>query len=63
VLERGPFVFASPNSLAKRLGSVISKRAGVALGVWGELGVGKTFTVQGVLRELPCRNISLHTMV
>lgn len=51
------------SSLTKRLGAVVSKRAGVALGVWGEPGVGKTFTVQRVLREIPCRGASLHATV
>ncbi len=47
-------------SLTKRLGAVVSKRSGVALGLWGEPGVGKTFTVQRVLREIPCRSLTLH---
>ena len=47
-------------SISKRLGAVVSKRSGVALGLWGEPGVGKTFTVQRVLREVPCRSLILH---
>lgn len=50
-------------SLAKRLGAVVSKRSGVALGLWGEPGIGKTFTVGRLLRELPCRSVSLHATV
>ncbi len=43
-----------------RLKSVLSKRAGVALALWGEAGVGKSYTVQKVLRALPCQSLSLH---
>ena len=51
------------NALAKRLSAVVSKRAGVALGVWGEAGVGKSFTVQNALREITCRNATVHATV
>jgi tetratricopeptide (TPR) repeat protein len=46
--------------LLSRLKSVLSKRAGVALALWGEAGVGKSYTVQKVLRALPCQSLSLH---
>jgi ABC-type microcin C transport system duplicated ATPase subunit YejF len=39
---------------------VLLKRKGVALGVWGEAGIGKSHTVQQLLKELPCRTASLH---
>jgi hypothetical protein len=42
------------------LSAVISKRGGVALGIWGVPGAGKTHTVQALLRELPCRSASVH---
>jgi DNA-binding SARP family transcriptional activator len=51
------------SSLTRRLSAVVSKRSGVALGVWGEPGVGKTFSVQAALREIPCRSASLHATV
>ncbi len=51
------------SALSKRLSGVVSKRSGLALGVWGEPGVGKTFAVQAALREIPCRSASLHATV
>ena len=50
-------------SITKRLNVVVSNRAGVALGIWGEPGVGKTFTVQAMLREMPCRSLNVHATV
>ncbi|MDX2005815.1 MAG: tetratricopeptide repeat protein [Meiothermus sp.] len=32
----------------------------MALGLWGEAGVGKTHTAQTLLRQTPCLNFSLH---
>ncbi len=46
--------------LRSRLKPVLSKRTGVSLAVWGEAGVGKSYTVQTSLRELPCQSLSLH---
>ncbi len=45
--------------LEARLKSVLSKRAGVALAIWGEPGVGKTHTAQVLLRQTPCHSSSL----
>lgn len=39
---------------------VLSRRAGLALGLWGEPGIGKSYTVHGLLWETPCRSFSLH---
>jgi tetratricopeptide (TPR) repeat protein len=39
---------------------VLSKHRGVALGVWGEAGIGKSYTVASVLKKLPCHTLSLH---
>jgi AAA ATPase domain len=39
---------------------VLSKHRGVALGVWGEAGIGKSYTVASVLKTLPCHTLSLH---
>jgi tetratricopeptide (TPR) repeat protein len=33
----------------------------VALGLWGEAGIGKSFAAKSALRELSCRSFSLHT--
>jgi tetratricopeptide (TPR) repeat protein len=46
--------------LRHRLKPVLSKRAGLALALWGEAGVGKSYTVQKLLRELPCQCLGLH---
>ncbi len=45
--------------IARRLHGLTVRRAGLALGLWGEAGVGKTYTVQRWLRELPARSLSL----
>ena len=36
------------------------KREGLALGLWGELGIGKSHTARVLLREAPCRSFSFH---
>lgn len=51
---------ALPEHLLSRLKPILSKRAGLALALWGEPGIGKTFTVQKLLLETPCRSYSLH---
>jgi tetratricopeptide (TPR) repeat protein len=48
------------SQFAKRLTGLIAKRPGLTVGIWGEPGIGKTHTVQRLLRETPCRNLSLH---
>jgi tetratricopeptide (TPR) repeat protein len=44
----------------KRLKGLLLKRPGFALALCGPAGIGKTFTVQALLRETPCRNLSVH---
>lgn len=46
--------------LRSRLKPVLSKRTGLSLALWGEAGVGKSYTVQKLLRELPCQSSSVH---
>ena len=46
--------------LAKRLTGLVAKRPGLVVGIWGEPGIGKTHTVKELLRQTPCRNLSLH---
>jgi tetratricopeptide (TPR) repeat protein len=46
--------------IAKRLAGLLVKRPGIAVGLWGSPGIGKTFTARGLLRETPCGNLSLH---
>ncbi len=36
------------------------RRAGLALCLWGEAGIGKTFKAQHLLREVAIRSVSLH---
>jgi tetratricopeptide (TPR) repeat protein len=46
--------------LESHLKPVFSKRRSVVVGLWGEAGVGKSYTVQSLLRDLPCQSLSLH---
>jgi predicted ATPase len=46
--------------LESYLKPVLSKHRGLALGVWGEAGIGKSYTLARVLKNLPCRHLSLH---
>lgn len=46
--------------LAGRVNAVLRKRKGVALGVWGEAGIGKSHAVQELLASSACRSLSLH---
>ncbi len=46
--------------LTTRFKPVLLKRKGVAVGVWGEAGIGKSYQVTQLLRELPCRQASFH---
>lgn len=47
---------ALQTALVKRLGLVLSKRSGLALALWGEAGVGKTWLAGRVLEQVPCRH-------
>lgn len=42
---------------------VLLKRQGVALGVWGDAGVGKSYQVRALLQSLACRSSSFHAGV
>jgi AAA ATPase domain len=46
--------------IARQLSVVLSRRVSQTVGLWGEPGIGKTHTVQQVLREVPCQSVSLH---
>jgi tetratricopeptide (TPR) repeat protein len=46
-------------SLPKRLGLVVSRRDGFALALWGEAGLGKSYQLDRVLRDLKCRSLQL----
>jgi tetratricopeptide (TPR) repeat protein len=45
--------------MVQRLNPVVSKRLGVVLNVWGEPGIGKSWTVAQVLKGIPCQTLSL----
>lgn len=47
-------------SLVRGLGAVRSRRVGVALGLWGEPGIGKTFLTGAVLAALACASHRAH---
>jgi tetratricopeptide (TPR) repeat protein len=48
------------SQIAQQLGAVVSKRVGMAVGLWGDPGIGKTHTVHTIFERVPCRHISLH---
>jgi tetratricopeptide (TPR) repeat protein len=47
-------------SLTRQFSAVTSRRVSLALGLWGEPGIGKTHTVQAVFQHLSCAHLSLH---
>lgn len=48
---------------ASSLKAVLHKRKGVALGLWGQAGIGKTYTAHELLRVTACRASSLHATI
>ncbi len=50
-------------TLVQRLNPVVSKRLGVVLNVWGEPGIGKSWTVAQVLKGIPCQTLSLSASI
>lgn len=49
--------------LRPRLKGVVLKRAGLALALWGEPGIGKSHAAQQLLRETPCRSFGFPALV
>ncbi len=47
------------DTLEARLQALRRRGPSLAVGVWGEAGIGKTYSVQGLLRALPFRNVSV----
>jgi len=45
--------------LKKRFSNVVSKRSSVLVGLRGEAGVGKSWLAEQLLREIPCRSVSV----
>ena len=46
--------------LTNRFKPLLQKRLGLALGLWGEAGIGKSYQVTQLLQGLPCRSVSFH---
>jgi hypothetical protein len=46
--------------LAQQFQPVLSKHSSVALSLWGEAGLGKSWTAQQLLARIPCRHSILH---
>lgn len=46
--------------IVQRLNPVVSKRLGVVLNVYGEPGIGKSWTVSQVLKGIPCQTLGIH---
>ena len=47
-------------NVVQRLQAVMSKRVGLAVALWGDAGIGKSYQVQQLLQTLTCRSSSLH---
>jgi tetratricopeptide (TPR) repeat protein len=47
------------SKIVQRLNPVVSKRLGVVLNVYGEPGIGKSWTISQVLKSMPCQTLSL----
>jgi tetratricopeptide (TPR) repeat protein len=50
-------------SLLPRFKPLVSKQVGLALGLWGEAGIGKTYRGQQLLGQIPCKSFCLHSTV
>jgi tetratricopeptide (TPR) repeat protein len=50
-------------AISSRFASILTKRVSVVCGLWGEAGIGKTFTAREVLRRAPCQHLSAHATV
>ena len=46
--------------IARQLGTVNSRRVSLAVGLWGEPGIGKTHAALTILERLSCHHLSLH---
>ncbi len=49
--------------LQKRLKGLIIKRPGMAIGLWGEAGIGKTHAARQLLHEISYQHLSLHSTI
>lgn len=45
--------------LGQRLRALPARRSGLAAYLWGEAGIGKTHASRALLRDTPCRSLTL----
>jgi tetratricopeptide (TPR) repeat protein len=50
-------------AISSRFAGILTKRVSVVCGLWGEAGIGKTFTAREVLRHVSCQHLSAHATV
>ena len=50
-------------AISSRFAAILTKRVSVVIGLWGEAGIGKTFTARHILRQLSCQQQSTHATV
>jgi tetratricopeptide (TPR) repeat protein len=50
-------------AISSRFASILTKRVSVVYGLWGEAGIGKTFTAREVLRHTSCQHLNAHATV
>ncbi len=48
------------NQLVGRLHSVVARRSSLAVGLWGDPGIGKTWTQEQLLRQTGARSFTIH---
>jgi DNA-binding SARP family transcriptional activator/tetratricopeptide (TPR) repeat protein len=51
----------SVSQLQRHLSAVLQKSPGQVLGLWGEAGVGKSFLLETLLAETPCKHLRVHS--
>ena len=56
----GGTVSAIVQLLSRSLRRIVSKQSSQVIGLWGEPGIGKTFTANAILNELSCPHLRLH---
>ncbi|MFD1733951.1 hypothetical protein ACFSC4_26300 [Deinococcus malanensis] len=51
------------HQVTRRLGALSARRGGLALALWGEAGIGKSWVAAEILRALPLRSAEVHASV
>jgi hypothetical protein len=52
-------LFPTAPLLLKRCQAIPARRSSLALGLWGEAGIGKTYTARLLLEQVPCQGFSI----